>query len=407
MSERTALRVCHLGKFYPPASGGIETHVQALARAQVRLGCEVEVLCVNHADARGEDVTHRGTAGTPTVVEDDQGVRVTRLGRLGALARLELAPRAVLEVARRREVDVLHLHSPNPTLLFALLAAPAGVPWVITHHSDIVRQRRLGRLFEPFERRVYGRAALVLSDSADYVGGSPLLRRCGGKVQVLPLGIDLAPYLAPSAAAREEEARLRARLPGPLWVMVGRLVYYKGHQVALEALREAPGQLLIVGTGPLEEPLRRQAERLGLQGRVHFSGHLTPDALVGALRAATALWFPSLARAESFGLAQVEALASGCPVINTAIPHSGVSWVSRHDESGLTVPVGDAPALARAARRLVEEPALRARLSAGAVARARSEFDWLTMGERSLELYRGVRGLPPAVEQVGVRSAVG
>lgn len=382
------LRICHLGKFYPPASGGIETHVQALARAQVDLGCEVEVLCVNHADAHGRDVTHDARARTRTVVDVDRGVRVTRMGRLGTVARLELVPQAPLEVARRREVDILHLHSPNPSLLFALLAAGRLPPLVITHHSDVVRQKVLGAAFAPFENVAYGRAALLLSDSEGYIGGSTLLTRYREKVHALPLGIDLSPYLEPSAGARAAAETWRAELGGPLWVTVGRLVYYKGLEVALEALRHAPGRLLVIGDGPLAEPLRRRADLLGVRERVIFAGHLEQDQLVGALLAATGLWFPSVARAEGYGLAQVEALAAGCPVINTAVPDSGVSWVSRDGETGLTVPVGDAQALAAAATRLVEDAPLRERFAQSARARARLEFDWMRMGERSLALYR-------------------
>ena len=80
-------------------------------------------------------------------------------------------------------------------------------------------------------------------------------------------------------------------------------------------------------------------------------------------------------------------MASGCPVINTAIPHSGVPWVSRHEETGLTVPVDDPAAFAAAARRLLDEPGLRDRLAAGARARAIAEFQCEAMGRRSLALY--------------------
>ena len=105
---------------------------------------------------------------------------------------------------------------------------------------------------------------------------------------------------------------------------------------------------------------------MNLSDRVRWLGRATDDELVGAYLAATALWFPSNARSEGFGLVQVEAMANGCPVINTSIPASGVSWVCRHEQEGLTVPVNDPAAFAAAANRLVSEPDFRARLSAAA-----------------------------------------
>ena len=138
--------------------------------------------------------------------------------------------------------------------------------------------------------------------------------------------------------------------------------------------------------------LQAEAKRLGVDDRVDFLGNL-PHYLdvVPYYLAADAFWFPSNARSEAFGLVQVEAMASGCPVINTQIPHSGVPWVSRHEETGLTVAVNDPVALAAAARRLLTETGLRPRLAEAARRRAAAEFDHRIMAERSLEMYR--RGL--------------
>src|SRR5262249_58399124 len=130
---------------------------------------------------------------------------------------------------------------------------------------------------------------------------------------------------------------------------VGRLVYYKGLHNAVKALATVPGRLLVIGEGPAQAELRRLADAEGVADRIIWRGHVGADELVGAYQAATALWFPSNARSEGFGLVQVEAMASGCPVINTAIAGSGVSWVSRHDETGLTVRVNDPAAPAAAA----------------------------------------------------------
>jgi rhamnosyl/mannosyltransferase len=204
------------------------------------------------------------------------------------------------------------------------------------------------------------------------------------------LGLDLSPYLDPSAAALKHARLLRERHSGPLWLSVGRLTYYKGFDVALDALRQVPGTLLVIGTGPLEADLRRQAARLGVADRVVWTGYATPDELVGAYHAATALWFPSNARSEAFGLVQVEAMASGCPVINTAIPNSGVTYVCPDGITGLTVPVNDALAFAAAARRLLDEANLRGRLSQESRLRATAEFDHQVMARRSLDVYADV-----------------
>jgi rhamnosyl/mannosyltransferase len=389
------LRVLHLGKFYPPASGGMEVHVQTLARAQAALGARVEVLCINHA-AGTAGFSHEFHGRSPTREEWDGPVRVTRVGRWASVLRMDVMPelpRALL-AALARGVDVVHLHTPNPTLVLALDALPWLPPLVITHHSDIIRQRVAGALFRPFELLLYTRARRLIATSSAYVPGSPLLKRFRSKVRELPLGMELEPFLKPSAEALAAEARWRAEQGGPLWLMVGRLVYYKGLSTAIEALTRVPGQLLVVGVGPLEQEGRTRARALGLEGRVTWAGYLPPEPLAGAYRAATALWFPSNARSEAYGLSQVEAMASGLPVINTAIPHSGVPWVSLHEQTGLTVPVGDAEALAKSARRLLEEPGLAERLGRGARARAVEQFRHDVMAERSLALYAEVLRVP-------------
>ena len=390
------LRVCHLGKFYHPASGGMETHVRTLARAQADLGAAVHVVCVNHRDRCGNDVTWARFAGTATVEEWDDRIGLTRVGRLASLARFEFCfdlPR-VLRRLRGRGVDVLHLHVPNPTMLLAVAAVRLPVPLVVTYHSDVVRQRRLGLALRPFEHLVFRRAAALVATSPAYAEGSGLLRAYRDKVRVLPFGIDLGPYLRPGADVLRRAEEMRGGDGRPLWLAVGRLVYYKGLHNAVRALRDVAGRLLVVGEGPLRDELRRLAHEVGVDDRVVWRGRLDERDLTAAYHAATALWLPSNARSEAFGLVQVEAMASGCPVINSAIPASGVAWVSRHEETGLTVPVDDPAAVARAANRLLAEPGLRDRLAAGARERACREFDHHLMGRRSLELYRALR--PPA-----------
>jgi len=385
--------VLHLAKYYPPARGGMEIHVQTLARAQVRAGLSVTVVCVNHLAEDGTERTHDGLGVTPDVVDADEGVRVIRLGRWANLARLDVSPTLGTVLSREREqADLLHVHAPNPLMSMGLLPLLGDRPLVVTHHSDVVRQQVLGRLLAPLESWLYGRARAVLATSAAYAAASPVLRRFGEKVSVVPLGMALGPHLRPSEAVLAEAARWETRLPGARWLFVGRLVSYKGGEVAIEALRHVEGALLVVGTGPERKALEAKADALGLSERVHFLGQVGDEALAALYRCATALWFPSVTRAEAFGQAQVEAMASGCPVLNTAVPGSGVPWVSPDGETGFTVPVGDARALAAAARRLLEDGRLRARFSEEGPRRAVRLFGGEAMAEGTAAVYRRVLG---------------
>jgi glycosyltransferase involved in cell wall biosynthesis len=372
-------RICHLSKYYPPAPGGIETHVRTLAQAQAAMGASVKVFCVNHA-------SHA------TVVEQDGPVEVTRFGRLASVAKIDVCHGLARGLARV-EADILHMQVPNPTMILAMLAARPKAPMVVTYQSDVVRQRLRAVLFRPAERLAYGRVRLILASSPAYVEGSTFLKPYADRIECLPNGIDLDPYLDPSPEHRAEADRLRARYTGPLWLACGRMVYYKGFLNAIRALVDAPGTLLLIGGGPDRAMLEREAARLGVADRAVFLGNLPHYLdLIPYYLAADAFWFPSNARSEAFGLVQVEAMASGCPVINAAIPHSGVPWVSLHEETGLTVAVDDPGALAAAARRLLDEPGLRQRLAGAARARAKAEFDHRVMAERSLEMYRRVLG---------------
>jgi rhamnosyl/mannosyltransferase len=302
---------------------------------------------------------------------------------------------------RAADFDVMHLHVPNPTMLLALALIGAKVPLVITYHSDVIRQKVLRLVQRPFEILVFDKARAIFCTSPKYAAGSAFLARFPEKVESLPFGIDPEPFVNPSQEAQVHAARLRKEHGSPLWLAIGRLVYYKGLHVAIRALQHVPGKLLIIGHGPLGESLRKLASDVGVSDRIIWHSHANEHELVGAYHAATALWFPSNARSEGFGLVQVEAMASGCPVINTAIPCSGVSWVSQHEQTGYTVPVEDPIAFAAAANRLLAEPGTRNHFGKVARERAISEFNHLLMAKRCLQGYTAALGLDPARARVG------
>lgn len=377
------LRVVHLGKFYPPAPGGIESLVRDLAITQSEHGMDVSAHVFQHE------------FGHETTFENDHGVAVVRHARTAGFAKLDYSANLIDRI-RFSKADILHLHVPNPSMILALLKVGhkflAQTPIVVTYHSDIIRQKLRAAVFRPFENHLYRYVAAVCPTSPMYANGSRFLRNHRNLVRPVPLGLNLDRFLNPSSVDIIKSQELREQAQGPIWLACGRLVYYKGFMTAIRALARtrSGGVLWIIGTGPDHGALKNEVEKLNLTDRVKFLGQV--PSTVPYYHAADAFWFPSNARSEAFGLVQVEAMASGCPVINTNIPHSGVAWVSQDENTGLTVPVGDMDALASAADRISNDPCLRARLATNARRRAVEQFDIRVMVRRNANVYESILG---------------
>lgn len=362
------LRVLQVGKFYPPHRGGMESHLQALC-GQLQAEVEVEVVVA------GE--------GRRTEVEVLDSVKVTRAGTLFDFAAAPVCPGLVRQI-RESRADIVHVHWPHPTALLAYLASGHKGRLVVTYHSDVVRQRILGRLFWPVLRRGLERADAVIVASPNYVESSPVLRQFEAKCRVIPFGVPLAQF---DRADAEEVARLRARFGPRVVLAVGRLIYYKGFEHLVRAMKDVDGRLVIVGEGPLRGALEREAERADVAGRVTLLGHVRE--VTPFYHAADVFALPSVARSEAFGIVQLEAMACGKPVVNTSLD-TGVTYVSVGGVTGLTVPPGDSSALAAALNTLLGDPALAARYGHAARARVEREFDLEVMGRRTLRLYEEV-----------------
>lgn len=360
------LRVLHVGKFYPPHHGGMESHVETLCR-ELRAEVDVEVL-VSADDRR-------------TTRETVDGVPVTRIGTLATLASASVNP-GMARAIRRSRADVVHFHHPNPTGVLSYLASGRRGPLVVTYHSDIIRQRVLGALFAPVLHRFLDGAHAILASSPDYARSSAVLRRHGDRVRIVPFGIRADAF---ASAAPGEVARLRTLYGSRVVLAVGRLVYYKGFDYLIRAMSAVDGRLVILGDGPLRAELEALAARTGVADRVTFGGSV-PD-LAPYYHAADLFALPAVARSEAFGLVQLEAMAAGLPVVNTRID-SGVPFVSRDGESGMTVPPADVQALAGALGHLLDAPDTRRRLGQDARERVRREFGLDRMVARTLDAYR-------------------
>jgi glycosyltransferase involved in cell wall biosynthesis len=381
------MRVLHVNKRYPPHIGGIERHLQELARAEARRpGMDVEVV-----------VVAEGAAG----VEWDEGVRVHRLPGWGTLASNPVSPalhRFLTESARSHAHDVWHFHYPFPTGELSLVCSAVGSnrrpPAVCSYHSDVVAssaaKRALSTPYAALSRAFLRNVDAVLVASPQVARNSRLLAAAQDRVRVIPYGIDPAPFMR-TPEGEAAAARLRDAYGTPLTLFVGRLVPYKGVDVLLRAMPYVPGSLVLVGDGPLRCDLERSSLRSGLADRVHFVGSASQDDLVTLFHAADLLVLPSVTINEAFGLVQLEAHACGVPVVSTSLP-TGVPFANMHGITGLVVAPGDSQELAAALGLLLDDGFTRAELGRRARARLLSEFTLGGMVDRVLGVYEELAG---------------
>jgi len=360
-------RILHVGKFYLPSPGGIETHVRNLAVRQARFA-SVNVVVANRF-AHNE-------------VSEIEGVRVTRLARVGTIASMPICP-ALRGAIRHSPADIVHIHLPNPGSACAFLLSGHSGKLIITHHADTLGRKFLRLLSDPFVDRLMAMASCIIVTSKRYLLSSAELKPFREKCRVIPLGIDFE-HQRPDV---EDILEFRRQHEDRRILAIGRLVPYKGFDVLIRAMKEIDGHLDLIGEGREGENLAALIEQEGLGHKVTMHGWV--DDPGPWLDRASVFVMPSVTRAEAFGLVQLEAMAAGLPVVNTDID-SGVPEVSVNGETGLTVSPGDESALSNAISLLLDRRDLRESFGVAAMARVHSAFSADRMADRTMALYQNV-----------------
>jgi glycosyltransferase involved in cell wall biosynthesis len=284
---------------------------------------------------------------------------------------------------RRGEVDIAHLHTGRATWLGGIAAHLARVPAITTRRMD----RRVKRNWRT--RLIFGRLVERAVAISDAVGDC--LREGGVSEAILrtiPSSVD------PRALEVDEErSAIRAELglgeEECVLLTLASLVPRKGLDILLEALaslgEEASGaRCLIAGEGPEREALEARADRLGLGERVRFLGRRSDPARL--LAACDIFVLPS--RREGLGVAALEAMAAGRPVVASRI--GGLADAVGEGCAGILVEPGDVADLARALARLFGDRDARERLGAAGPPRVAASFHPEGMCAAYEKLYREV-----------------
>ncbi|QQN61302.1 glycosyltransferase [Bradyrhizobium diazoefficiens] len=373
--------VLHIFKiYYPDLFGGTLTVIRDICASLKDAFASAVLVCSQSAERR------------EIVVNDIPVERVRSFGNVLSLPAAPAYPWRLWQTIAKHDLLALHAPFPLADLVFAL-GFGRKRPLVVHWHADIVSHAGLRWFIEPLMRRTLGQAKAIIVSDRVLVDETPLLREFEDKCHVVPFGIDTNLYDWPKIEPHHVNDR------GRLVLACGRLVPYKGFDVLIRAAVDRPFEVWIIGEGAERPRLEQLIAELGLGERVRLLGSVNDCERIKLMCLADVFVMPSVTNAETFGLVQLEAMAAGRPVVNTALD-TAVPRVARHGMEAITVPPGDAEALGEAIDALISDPERRRRMGLSARARAVSRYSATAFKAGMESVYRAAVAVPcdePAV----------
>ena len=342
-AHTTSPRVLHIGKYFPPHRGGMESVLRDQMNIQVRdKGCQVAAV-VHSSDRQLFD----------SVTVAPLGYRVRRAARWFTAVFAPIAPLFALAIHREIKAldpDEIKIHMPNPSAFWLFILPSAwGRRWLILWHSDVLPSthslglRLFYRLYRPFETLLLKRADQIIATSPPYLETSEPLMPYRNKCIVEPLEIDVERI---PKAYREASQPPKAPGEGIRVLCVGRLTYYKDFGTAIRAMASVPrAQLRIVGEGEERKKLEAIIQASGGGDRVQLMGELPDQKVWEQFAWSDFHLMTSIERTEAFGVVILEANLFNKRNIVAWNPHSGVETAVEMTGGALRFEPGDASGL--------------------------------------------------------------
>lgn len=321
------MKVLHLGKFFPPYKGGIETvtyDIYSEINAKIS-DIQADVLCFS--DSSNSTSLNGG--------------KVTYSKVIGVFFSLPISLDYVVNWVRmRNKYEIIHVHFPNPLAAACLVLFPSKAKLVVHWHSDIVKQKLLKYLVNVFQNAVLRRCEAIVLTSKRYLEFSDDLVPYTHKSVVIPIGVrDCEANLLDVSCPQRLIPFMESKSNKRIILSVGRLTYYKGFEYLIRAAVDLDDdyQIIIAGSGELFEQHSRLINLLHLEGKVFLLGSVSDLELSYLYHISDIFCLPSIHRSEAYGVVQCEAMRSALPIVSTNIPGSGVSWVNKDGVSGVIV----------------------------------------------------------------------
>jgi len=367
------MKILQFGKFFPPDVGGIESVIYNLTeKLSQKIKCDV--LC--------------SSSHNKTLIEHRGMYTVIRTASFGKLFSTSISPAMIYWLRKiGNRYDIIHLHLPDPMANSAYFLVRPRAKLIVHWHSDIVRQKKLLPFYEPLQNWLLNRADKIIATSPNYIEGSKYLRKYKEKCIMIPLGLNPEILKVDENKVKEIKNLFKDK---QIVFSLGRLIYYKGFEYLVEAMRNVDAYLLIGGSGPLKEKLQKQIENLNLNKKIFLLGEIKREDAGSYYQACDLFCLPSIYKTEAFGLVQLEAMYFSKPIVSTDIQGSGVGWVNQNNITGLVVQPKNSIALAEAINKIINNPELKEKLGENTKRRFEKEFDIKIIADRFLKLYNEV-----------------
>jgi len=375
------MKVLHIGQYYPPYPGGIETYTQSFCEGLVSKMIDVDVIVANSKNEFARETIN--------------GVRVFRMPRRGLLSSRPFCPsmpRMLKKMNKERKYDVVHLHFPNlMSEISYLFSGMKTTKLIITYHADAIHWRKSAFLINLLKilylnscyQYILKKSAYIICNSQSYRTSNPFLKKYQNKCHVIPIPVRNY-YLSPPNQVRIQSLKDKFR---DFVLFVGNFVPYKGIPYLIRAIKYTKTNLVLIGAGMENELLRNIVKEEGLEDKVYFVGRKDNQELRDFYHACTIFCLPSVSQLETYGIVLLEAMACGKPLISTEIG-TGTSFININGKTGFVVQPGSPEELAEKINMIIKNVNLRIEMGNTARERVLQEFTIGRIIESLIKLYK-------------------
>jgi glycosyltransferase involved in cell wall biosynthesis len=354
-------KILHVYKsFYPETIGGIEKFIDDLTH-NLSKKYDFSLLCL----------------GSKTKIYKYKNIKIYKFKKDFEIASCPFSFEAFINFKKISAVyDLIHYHFPFPYMDF--LSFLTKKKSIVTYHSDIIRQKFFNFFYFPLRNFFISNQTYIIATSKNYLNTSKLLKKNSKKVKIIPFGLKV-----------NSKVKINY-FSNPFILFVGTLRYYKGLNVLMRAAKFIKCNIYICGNGEDFKKLKNMKTKNKLRN-VFFLGRISEQKKINLLKKCFAFVFPSNSRSEAFGIAMLEAMSFGKPLISCKI-NSGTSYINKNNLTGFEIRPNDPYLLAKKINFLLNKKnfSLYKKFSRNSYVRFKSKFHILDMVRKYDQVYKSI-----------------